>query len=137
MARSFLYNLQKNDMKFISTKAHGAFDYIIGTLLLFAPWIFDFANYETAQSIPVVVGISVIVYSIFTGYEFGSVAIFAMRSHLTFDFIGGLYLAASPWLYDFADYVYIPHLVFGIIMMGTSLCSDTQCQSVRSVIQAN
>ena len=32
----------------------------------------------------------------------------------------GAFLAISPWLFGFADFVWVPHLVFGLLEMGAS-----------------
>ena len=38
----------------------------------------------------------------------------------------GLFLAASPWHFGFADYVWIPHVAFGLLEVGASLMTQTQ-----------
>ena len=49
-----------------------------------------------------------------------------MRIHLLFDLTNGIILAASPWLFGFADVVYLPHLIFGIFEIGASLVTRQQ-----------
>lgn len=108
-------------MRFIGTKTHGYLDYIMGALLIAAPWIFDFDRGGAETWVPVVVGAAVILYSLLTDYELGLSPQISMRTHLTLDLIGGALLAASPWLFGFADYVWQPHLIFGILEMGAAL----------------
>ena len=48
-----------------------------------------------------------------------------MKTHLTLDFIAGLFLALSPWLFGFNDWVFLPHLIIGIGEMGASLMTKT------------
>ena len=108
-------------MRFIPTKAHGVLDYLVGLFLIVAPWVLGFARGGAETWVPVVLGVMALVYSLFTDYELGAMKVLPMRWHLTLDFMSGLLLAASPWLFGFADYVYLPHLILGIFEMGAAL----------------
>ena len=48
-----------------------------------------------------------------------------MPVHLGLDAAAGLLLAASPWLFGFAEFVYLPHLILGILEMGAALMTET------------
>src|SRR3954469_151434 len=102
-------------MRVIETKTHGYLDYIMGVLLIAAPWIFGFARGEAETWVPVILGVVVILYSLLTDYELGASPVISMRTHLMLDVIGGAVLAASPWLFGFADYIWQPHLILGIL----------------------
>jgi hypothetical protein len=117
----FYITVKFNYMRFIPTKVHGMLDYLVGALLIAAPWLFDFADGGAQQWIPVILGASAILYSLFTDYELGAVRRLSMPTHLTLDLLSGILLAASPWLFGFADDVYVPHLVLGIMEIGASL----------------
>ena len=108
-------------MKFISTKTHGYLDYILGAVLICAPWIFTFNEVEAAKWTAILIGAGAFVYSIITDYELGLLKIIPMPGHLTIDLIAGIFLAASPWILGFADYIFWPHLVFGILEIGVSI----------------
>lgn len=108
-------------MKFIKTKTHGILDYLVGVLLILAPYIFGFANGGAAQIVPMVIGILTIVMALFTDYEYGAVKSIPMSAHLTMDIVAGIFLAVSPWLFGFADYVFWPHLIVGIFEIGTAM----------------
>lgn len=108
-------------MRFIPTKIHGYLDYLVGLLLIAAPWLFDFAEGGAETWVPVILGASAIVYSLMTDYEMGVSRTISMRTHLTIDLISGIFLAASPWVFGFADYVYAPHLALGILEIGAAL----------------
>ncbi|RYZ56503.1 MAG: hypothetical protein EOP49_00150 [Sphingobacteriales bacterium] len=108
-------------MRFIPTRAHGLLDYLMGMLLIAAPFLLNFDRGGAETWVPVVLGAGVLVYSVFTNYEFGAFKILSMPAHLMLDFLGGLFLAASPWIFGFADYVYLPHLILGIAEMGAAL----------------
>jgi hypothetical protein len=108
-------------MRWIETKTHGYLDYIMGVLLIAAPWIFGFARDGAETWVPVVLGAAVILYSLLTDYELGMSNIISMRTHLMLDLMGGAILAASPWIFGFADYIWAPHLILGILEMGAAL----------------
>jgi uncharacterized membrane protein HdeD (DUF308 family) len=104
-------------MRFISTKFHAPLDYIVGVALIAAPWIFRFSEDTAATVVPIVLGIGLIAYSLFTNYELGVWKVAPMAVHNLIDIAAGAVLAASPWLFGFADNsanVWVPHLVVGL-----------------------
>lgn len=104
-------------MNILSRRAHGALDYIVGIALIAAPKLFNFEGGIEAQ-IPFYLGIATIVYSLLTDYELGLLRVLPFRAHLTVDVLAGLFLAASPWLFQFADRVWVPHVVAGLLELG-------------------
>lgn len=117
--------------KFIPTKVHGALDYIVGIALILAPWLFGFSQVGgAAVIIPIVLGIGLILYSIFTRYEWGLVKVLGMPYHLIFDVAASVFLALSPWIFGFynADMwnVWVPHVVVGIAVILVVIFSQTQ-----------
>ena len=48
-------------------------------------------------------GIGLILYSLFTDYELGVWKVAPMAVHNLIDIVAGMLLAASPWLFGFAD----------------------------------
>jgi SPW repeat len=111
-------------MQVIPTRVHGMMDYLVGLLLIAAPWLFHFNHGGAETWVPVVLGLGVILYSLFTDYELGAVRRIPMPTHLMLDMAGGVLLAISPWLFGFADMVRTPHLVIGLIEIGTVLMSQ-------------
>lgn len=113
-------------MRFIPTNVHGMLDYGMGLLLIISPWLFGFSENEAAMWVPVILGLGVILYSLFTDYELGLVHRISMPAHLALDAGGGLILAISPWLFGFADVVWVPHVVFGLLEIGAALMTQTR-----------
>ena len=107
-------------MRFIDTKIHAVIDYLMGFLLIVAPWIFGFADGGAEQWVPVILGLGTIFYSLITDYEYGLLKVLSVKAHLMIDLIAGIFLAASPWIFGFADDVYLPHLILGIAEIGAS-----------------
>jgi len=104
-------------MRFIPTKFHAPLDYIVGAALIAAPWIFQFSDVTAATAVSIVLGIGLIAYSLFTDYELGVWKVAPMAVHNLIDIAAGAFLAASPWLFGFADEstnVWVPHLVVGL-----------------------
>ena len=104
-------------MRFIPTRLHAPLDYIVGVALIAAPWIFQFSDVTAATVLSVVLGIGLIAYSLFTDYELGVWRTFPMSVHNLFDIAAGALLAASPWLFGFADEganAWAPFVVVGL-----------------------
>ena len=99
-------------MRFIPTKFHAPLDYIVGAALIAAPWIFQFSDVTAATVVSIVLGIGLIAYSLFTDYELGVWKVAPMAVHNLLDIVAGAFLAASPWIFGFADdsaNVWAPH----------------------------
>jgi hypothetical protein len=111
-------------MKMLSTKVHGVIDYLMGIVLIAAPWLLDFNRGGAETWVPVVLGAGVILYSLFTNYELSISKVIPMRTHLTLDVISGILLAASPWIFGFSEYVYLPHLIFGLLEIGAGVMTE-------------
>lgn len=121
-------------MRFLSTRVHGLLDYGMGALLVLTPWLFGFADDAggAATWLPVVLGAGVIVYSLLTDYELGVARKIPMPTHLMLDLGGGLLLAVSPWLFGFADTVWVPHLVLGVLEVGAALVTKKHPSDERT-----
>lgn len=122
-------------MRFLPTKIHGALDYIVGIALILAPNLFHFSAVGgPAVWIPRVLGVGLIVYSIFTNYEWGVIRKLPMRYHLAVDFVAAAFLAASPFLFGFTHHgfnAWLPHVVVGAAVILVVLVSQTQPGSIR------
>jgi hypothetical protein len=113
-------------MKIINSKLHGLLDYLVSLILIISPWLFGFADGGPQMWVPIILGISSIVYSLLTNYELGAIRIFSFKTHLTFDALSGILLAASPWIFRFADDIYMPHLIFGVLELVVVALTKSQ-----------
>jgi hypothetical protein len=123
-------------MKIIPTFVHGIADYIGGIALLAAPNLFGFAEVGGAAVwIPRIIGLIVLLQSICTRYEVGLVKVLPMKVHLMNDYIASLFLAASPWLFGFADQpsnVWMPHVVVGVMVFLLTLMTQSEPRTTHA-----
>ncbi|MCB4825250.1 SPW repeat domain-containing protein [Roseicella aerolata] len=113
-------------MRVISTRLHGAVDYLWGAALLLAPhWLRLPPGTPEARAAQAA-GAGAIAYAALTDYELGLVPALTMRQHLALDIAGGAALAASPWLLGFARRRRSPHLAFGLFAVAAGLLTRTR-----------
>lgn len=108
-------------MRFIDTNTHGYLDYIVGIFFIVCPWIFNLKPGEPQGILFIILGVAAIAYSLLTKYELGLLRVLPMKVHLALDLLSGIVLASSPWLFGFAEEVYLPHVILGIFEIGASL----------------
>jgi hypothetical protein len=104
-------------MRFIPTRFHAPLDYIVGAVLIAAPWIFGFSDIDAATAVSIVLGAGLIAYSLITDYELGVWRVAPMAVHNLIDIVAGTLLAASPWLFGYSDegtMVWLPFVVIGV-----------------------
>ncbi len=121
-------------MRFIPTKFHAPLDYIVGAALIAAPWIFQFSEHTAATIVPIVLGIGLIAYSLFTDYELGVWKVAPMAVHNLIDIAAGTVLVASPFIFGFADEsanVWAPHVVVGLAAIFLGLTTVQRGFSYR------
>jgi hypothetical protein len=109
----------------LPTRVHGILDYVLGALLIGAPWLFGFAAGGAETWTMVGAGATLVVASLLTDYERGVLRRIQMPVHLLLDFLLGIGLAASPWLLGFDTLVWIPHVALGAVKIVTAAVTDT------------
>ena len=111
-------------------------DYVGALALLAAPNIFGFSDVGGAAVwVPRIVGVIVLLQSIMTRYELGLVKVLPMRMHLMNDYVASLFLAASPWIFGFANgpsNQWMPHLIVGLLVFVASLMTQTEPRTVTA-----
>lgn len=116
-------------MKFLSTRTHTIIGLIVGVALLAAPWLFAFADQGgAAVAVPLIVGVFIILSELTTTSVISPLKLVPMKVHIAMDVITGLFLAASPWLFQFSNLeinAWLPHLVVGILVVGYALVTRT------------
>jgi predicted anti-sigma-YlaC factor YlaD len=116
-------------IRFLPTKVHGVLDYLVGLALIFASNIFGFSDVGgAAVNVPRVLGVVLIIYALFTNYEWGAWKILPMYYHLIIDFLAAAFLALSPWIFGFHDEknsAWLPHVIVGVVVILVVLVSQT------------
>jgi len=112
-------------MKFISTKAHGVLDYTMGLLLILLPFLMHFEISNPESTVLFVLGGVMVLMALLTRYELGLLRVMPMPIHLTGDIIAGGLLVFSPWLFNFYERVYLPHLTLGVLEIVAALIMQT------------
>jgi hypothetical protein len=113
-------------MSGIPSKIHGAFDYIIGLYLISLPWLFDLTHGALENLLAVAFGAAILLYSLCTDYEWGYLEELEFRTHLLLDFLAGIMLTVSPWLFGFYDRIYLPFVAAGTIQIISTFVSKTE-----------
>ncbi len=117
--------------RFIPTKVHGVLDYVVAIALILAPMLFGFAGMGgPAVIIPMILGVGLILYSLFTSYEWGLFKVLSMPYHLVFDILASIFLVLSPFIFGFYDpsmlNVWLPHVVVGLAVIVVVIFSAPQ-----------
>jgi uncharacterized membrane protein YtjA (UPF0391 family) len=111
-------------MKFLSTKAHSILDILVAFILILAPNIFGFSdNGGAAANIPRILGVALLLLELVTDNSFSLVGWISMKTHLATDYLAGLFLALSPWLFGFNNQgtsAWLPHLIVGVLIIGNA-----------------
>jgi hypothetical protein len=50
-----------------------------------------------------------------TRYELSAAKLIPLKAHLAVDVLSGLLLAVSPWVFGFADVIWWPHMLIGLM----------------------
>ena len=90
-------------MQKLSRRQHGFTDYSYIPTVLAAPRLAGFEDNETAVRMTRVAAGAIVLSSLFTRAEWGLVRVMPYRTHLALDAANGLFQAAAPWLFGFAD----------------------------------
>lgn len=98
-----------------------------------APFALSFAT-GNAQAVMIALGIAIIIMALLTDYEASAVRLIPMPVHLGIDVLAGIFLTMSPWLFGFAEFVYVPHVAFGLFIIVVS--SLTASRPSYSVLQS-
>jgi SPW repeat len=112
-------------MRLIPSRVHAVMDYLVGLVLRATPFVAGFADAGAGAWVPIALGAGVIAYSLFTDYELSVSRAIPLPAHLGLDVAGGALLAISPWALGFDDRVWAPHLVIGLLEIGTALATRT------------
>lgn len=84
-----------------SLKVHNILDYIVGAVLVVAPFAFGFAELDTARNVFMLGGFFLLLYSLLTNYEFAALRILPVGVHMALDVLLGIVVMTAPWIFDY------------------------------------
>jgi len=126
-------------MGFISTKAHTVIGIIVGVVLLLAPTIFNFSDNTAATMSAVIVGVFILLNELITTSPYSPIKLVPMKVHVVLDVLTGVFLALTPFLFNFANgddkAMWVPHIVVGIMVAGYALLTTTADDRAKSVLE--
>ncbi|MBD1422150.1 SPW repeat domain-containing protein [Sphingobacterium chuzhouense] len=112
--------------KLIPTHWHAFMDYILSIVLLSSPWLSTFHQVEAAKITSLCSGGLIALLSILTANEGGIVRLVPMRIHLIMDFLLGIFLILSPFLFGFSNDTYLFHIFIGFVVLGSALFTKVE-----------
>jgi hypothetical protein len=118
--------LNKRRRYMISTFVHGIIDYVYAVLLIASPWLFHFNTIGAQTYVVDIVAATILTYSMFTKYQLSLSKSIPMKIHIVLDGLLSIFLVASPWLFHFADKIYLPHVLFGVAGLVVVLLSSSK-----------
>ena len=110
-------------MRFIPRTFHGFLDYTVGLFVAALPRLFGFPP-GLSRTIPLVLGLGALVYSILTDYELGLIRVIPFRIHLLIDLFSGLVFLAAPLLFQLPTNVSGPYLAVGLFEISAALLTN-------------
>lgn len=113
-------------MKKLPTSVHGVLDYFFGLAMLSAPAIGRFSDHQLPAAIFFILGVLIVVYSIFTRYEHGPFGLISVKTNLKIDMGVSAFVIASPFLFGFSGHVIWTNILLGGMMMITALMSESE-----------
>src|SRR5690606_26209921 len=116
-------------MKFIAVKTHTIIGLLVGLALMVAPWLFGFSENDNATSAAIFVGVVVFLSELITTSPYSLIKAVSMKMHVLLDMGVGLFLALTPWLFNFMDNAqpnqWVPHVLVGLLIIGYAFATDT------------
>jgi hypothetical protein len=96
-------------------------EYVLAALLIASPWLFGFAQLSPKALVPVLAGLVTALQCVSTDFELGIFRVLTFPRHLALDLGCGAFVAMSPWFFDFAESVWLPHLVLGLVQVAAAM----------------
>jgi hypothetical protein len=124
-------------MNVLSTRIHGILDYVLALLMISTPWLMKYEEGSNQQWLIISIGCVALLYSLCTDYEFGFLEELEVRTHLLLDFLVGILLILSPWLFGFYDKAYAPYIVLGVIEILSTVFTTTGEKVFQNISSPN
>jgi hypothetical protein len=81
---------------------HGLLDYVVGALLVAAPFLLAFDS-DAATAVAIVAGVIVLIVAASTAMSTGLIKSIPVHAHVILDYVLAVLLIAAPFLFGFTD----------------------------------
>ncbi|HYF30733.1 MAG TPA: hypothetical protein VD993_06415 [Chitinophagaceae bacterium] len=108
-------------MRILHPKLHAVLDYFIALLSILSPVLFNFGTGQRETLASLCFGLLIILYSFFTDYLLGLAKQISLDLHLRMDQFLGALMMASPWLFNFDEAIYLPHILLGLSLFVSAM----------------
>ncbi len=113
----------------VSLNTHNIIDYVIGAVLLASPYFFGFADVAAARDTFLVLGTTLIAYSLLTQYRFSIFKWIPIGMHMALDVAIGVITLFAPWAGGYRDFI-TPgqtalHVILGLGAIGLVVLTRT------------
>jgi hypothetical protein len=102
----------------ISLNTHNVIDYVGGVVLCMCPWVFGFADLDSARNIFLVLGVGLIFYSLLTNYRYSVAKVIPLGVHMALDVVAGIFLMLAPSIWGYRPLLtggqYALHFILGL-----------------------
>lgn len=125
----------------ISLKVHNIIDYVGALFLILAPFLFGFVDVDGARNAFMISGLVLLLYSLFTSYQYSLVGVIPLGLHMTLDVLVGVFLVTSPWIFNYRGQMSpaqeILHYVMGIglfLAVGLARAKNESAKRAHGVL---
>jgi hypothetical protein len=81
---------------------HGLIEYVLGALLVAAPFVFSFDS-DGATAVAIVAGVVILIVAASTAMSTGLIKSIPVQAHVVLDYLLAVILIASPFIFSFTD----------------------------------
>ncbi len=125
------------NIRFLTPKLHGLIDYAAAAGLIIFPSILGIgASSPIAFWLSVAAGISVIGYSMLTGYSYGAAPVVPFKVHLAIDFVAAIAFALAPFILGFSGLDAAYYWVLSVAVFLIVAVSQTEDESLSQTAAA-
>src|SRR5688572_21846701 len=112
-------------MRLITSRLHAFLDYGIALFSIVLPILIGIEGQRETMAL-LGFGLLIILYSLFTNYTLGMSQQIPLWLHFRIDQLLGLVMIASPWLMNFNESIYLPHILLGLALIINALLATDE-----------
>ena len=120
----------------MSLRVHNIVEYVLGALLLVAPWLFGFSDLDAARDVMLFSGAAIIIYSLLTNNHFAIARLIPIGAHMTFDVLIGVFLILGPTLFGYRGLItegqFAAHIVLGLLAVGMVALTHPRTEAAKT-----